>query len=76
MPVYVNVGYQPAPDGKEWKHVEGCTVLLERETAGYPIRKIQRNMDTDKIRYAEHKRRRCPVCMSDAKWPQSEPHNR
>jgi hypothetical protein len=31
LPVYVNEGYPPSPDGKEWKHVKGCPVLLERE---------------------------------------------
>ena len=74
MPVYVNVGYSRSPDGKEWKHVEDCAVLREREGAGYPIDKL-RNTDTGKQTYAEHKRRRCPVCMADSNWPDSEPHN-
>jgi len=75
MPVYVNVGYPPASDGKEWKHVKDCAVLHEREAEGFPVQKL-RNTDTGKTRYAEHKRRRCPVCMADSKWPDSEPHNR
>ena len=78
MPIYVNVGYPPAPDGKEWKHDNDdgrrCRVSLEREAAGYPVSELK-NMDTGKTAYSDHKRRRWPVCMPDSKWPDSEPHN-
>ena len=75
MPVFVNVGYPPSPDGKEWKHMSDCSVLAERAASGYPIRRLT-NRDTGKRYYVEHKRRRCPLCMSDSMWPESEPHNR
>ena len=51
MPVYVNAGYELAADGKEWKHVQSCRVLRERQVAGYLVQKIQWNMDTGKIRH-------------------------
>jgi len=75
MPVYLNEGYPRSPDGKQWKHVEACAVLIERDRQGFRIEKIQRNMDTGKRRYSDHKRRRCPTCMPDSDWPSSEPHN-
>jgi hypothetical protein len=75
MPIYINERYPAGPDGKEWKHVEGCRVLDERAHQGFPTRKIQRNMDASKSSYREHRRRRCPVCMPDADWPDTEPHN-
>jgi hypothetical protein len=37
MPIYVNEGYPPSPDGKEWKHVEGCRLLAERDEEGYGL---------------------------------------
>ena len=73
MPIYVNEGYPPAPDGKEWKHEEGCRVLAEREAEGFPVRRLV-NRDASTFKYADHKRRRCPVCMPDSRFD-TEPHN-
>ena len=74
MPIYINETYPLSADGKEWKHVEGCVVMLLRDYEGYPARRL-RNQDTGKLPYRDHKRRRCPVCMPDTDWPESEAHN-
>jgi hypothetical protein len=74
VPIYVNEGYDRSKDGKEWKHVEGCSILLERHDQGFAARRL-RNVDASKVLYREHKRRRCPVCMPDTDWPETQPHN-
>jgi hypothetical protein len=75
MPIYVNAGYPLSPDGKEWKHLMSCTVLQERQAEGFRVLRIARNMDATRSLYQEHKRRRCPVCMPDSEYRESEPHN-
>jgi hypothetical protein len=74
MPICVNEGYPPSPDGKEWKHVERCQVLAEREQAGFAVRRLA-NRDASEIEYVNNKRRRCPACMPDRDFPDTEPHN-
>jgi hypothetical protein len=74
VPIFVNEGYPAADDGKEWKHVEGCRALLERERQGFRVRRLA-NRDASRTRYADHKRRRCPVCMPDVRYAGTEPHN-
>jgi hypothetical protein len=74
MPIFVNEGYPPSPDGKEWKHVEGCRVLAVREQAGFAVRRLA-NRDASETKYGGHKRRRCPACMPDRDFPGTEPHN-
>jgi hypothetical protein len=74
MPIFVNEGYERSPDGKEWKHLEKCSLLAQRAARGFPIRRL-RNLDAKKVAYADHLRRRCPRCMPDSDWPGTEPHN-
>lgn len=65
MSIHVNVGYPPAPNGKEWKHLRRtCPELVAREQAGYRVKSDIPNTDR---KYGEetrlHKRERCPVCF-------------
>jgi hypothetical protein len=72
MPVYTNEG-APLIDGKEVKHVragrrgEGalCEVATGLEALGYRVVR-HANADRSRTAYADHARRRCPVCMPDS----------
>lgn len=74
MPIFINVGYPKSVDGKEWKHFHDCRLLAQREDDGFAVRRL-RNTDAVKGSYAEHQRRRCPICMPDDLFSGTEPHN-
>ena len=72
MPIYVNEGYPPAPDGRSrnTRRAAECSQSARRKNS---MRRLVNRGGASKLKYADHKRRRCPVCMPDSRFNTEPP---